>query len=75
MNEIQEFALFTEFLECFEEATVEPREAQQLDTEQQTLLARIASGDSTQEDLDKALQMLCSNSTAMEFFAQQLQAN
>lgn len=75
MNEIQEFALFTEFLDCFEEATIEPREAAPLDLEQQKLLARIASGDSTQEDLDKALQMLCTNSSAMEFFAQQLKAN
>ncbi len=75
MNETQEFALFTEFLDCFEEPAVTPRDASPIEDEQRDLLARIASGDSSQEDLDKALEVLCANSSAMEFFAKQLQAN
>lgn len=75
MNEFQEFALFTDFLESFDEPTVEPREATPLADDQRELLSRIARGNSSQEDLDKALQMLCTNSSAMEFFAQQLKAN
>lgn len=74
MNEIEEFALMQDFLSLFD-PRVEPRDGKPLDEAHRKLLLRIARGDATDADRDTALNILCKDSQALEFLAQQLQEN
>lgn len=73
MTEIQEFELLCNFVQDVDPEVV-PLGTPLTDPDRQ-LLIRIALGESNDEDRDSAVAMLCDNSTALEFLAQQLNQN
>ena len=74
MTEIQEFDLMRSFLET-SEPEVFARDAAPLTDPDRQLLIRIALGEANDTDRSQAVNMLCDNSTALEFLAQQLNDN
>lgn len=67
--DVQEFALITEFL-AFLDPTIEAREG--LTPEIRELLSRIAKGEATDEDRERAVPVLNASSEAIAFLARQL---
>jgi hypothetical protein len=70
-DEIQEFALITEFL-AYIDPIVVAHEA--LTDEIRNLLTRIARGEASDEDRSRAVPVLNASSEAIEFLARQLRS-
>jgi flagellar biosynthesis component FlhA len=70
-DEIQEFALITEFLACIEPIVV-AHEA--LTDEVRDLLTRIARGEASDEDRSRAVPVLNASSEAIDYLARQLRS-
>ena len=74
MTELQEFSLISSFLETTD-PEIHARDAAPLTDPDRQLLIRIALGEASDSDRSSAVNMLCDNSTALEFLAQQLSDN
>jgi len=74
MNELDEFTLMQDFLSFFD-PQVEMRDGKPLEDSERSLLEKIAQGEASDSDRETALQVLRSDSAALEFLAQQLKQN
>ncbi|MEM0969458.1 MAG: hypothetical protein AAF191_21640 [Verrucomicrobiota bacterium] len=72
MTEIQEFALIQDFLGALD-PQLELRS--ELSDTNRSLLTKIAEGEASDSDREQALSVLQSDSSALEFFAEQLKDN
>ncbi|MEM7012309.1 MAG: hypothetical protein AAF585_12580 [Verrucomicrobiota bacterium] len=74
MTDLEEFELMCGFLET-SDPEIHARDAAPLTDPDRQLLIRIALGEASDSDRTQAVSMLCDNSTALEFLAQQLHDN